>query len=115
MISTRLAPTLLFCLAGLAIPLAAQDKGGADGEKFFVEKIEPILNRHCYQCHGNGKAKGGLSFYTREGLIKGGDTGTAVSLDAPATSLLLGAVRYEGLEMPPDGKLPQEAIDLLAK
>lgn len=115
MISTRLAPTLLFCLAGLAIPLAAQDKGGADGEKFFVEKIEPILNRHCYLCHGNGKAKGGLSFYTREGLIKGGDTGTAVSLDAPATSLLLGAVRYEGLEMPPDGKLPQEAIDLLAK
>lgn len=115
MFSTRLAPTLLFCLAGLAIPLAAQEQAGSDGEKFFVEKIEPILNRHCYQCHGNGKAKGGLSFYTREGLIKGGDTGTAVSLDAPATSLLLGAVRYEGLEMPPDGKLPQEAIDLLAK
>lgn len=37
--------------------------------------IEPILERHCYECHGNGKAKGKLALDSAEGLLKGGKSG----------------------------------------
>jgi len=43
----------------------------------------------------------------------GGESGAAVDLDAPEDSILLQAVRYEGYEMPPRGKLPAEQIATL--
>ena len=83
---------------------------------FFESEVKPLLTAHCLKCHGeNGKAKGGLYLTSREGILKGGDSGPAVSLDAPRESLLLAAVNYSGLEMPPSGKLPPEQVAVLAK
>jgi hypothetical protein len=28
----------------------------------FTRDIQPLLQEHCYDCHGNGKSKGGISF-----------------------------------------------------
>ena len=83
---------------------------------FFEEQVRPLLNATCFECHG-GKAKirGGLRLTSRAGLLKGGDSGPAVALDDPASSLLLEAVNYESYEMPPSGKLPREQIDVLAR
>ena len=51
---------------------------------------------------------------TQEGLLKGGDTGPAITPGNPDTSLLIKAVRYKDsdLQMPPrNQKLPNTEID----
>ena len=84
--------------------------------RFFATEIEPLLAKHCRKCHGGDRTpKGGLSLLHREDLLRGGESGPAVSLDDPAASLLLEAVRYESFEMPPDGPLPQEAVAKLER
>jgi hypothetical protein len=78
------------------------------GAEFFESKIRPILADNCYQCHSQQakKIKGGLLLDTREGVLKGGDTGPAIVPNDPDKSLLIKAVRYadENLQMPPKGK-----------
>lgn len=91
---------------------------------FFENKIRPVLVEHCYGCHSQdaatrGKLKGNLFLDSRDGMLRGGDTGPAVFAghsDDPAIqpsgeSLILKALRYEEYEMPPTGKLPQSVID----
>ena len=46
-------------------------------------------------------------------LVRGGESGAAVVPGKPDESLLIEAVRYESLEMPPAGKLPEADIKLL--
>ncbi len=83
---------------------------------FFESEVKPLLATHCLKCHGGmGKAKGGLYLTSREGILRGGDLGPAVSLETPRESLLLEAVNYIGIEMPPGGKLAEEQIAVLTK
>ena len=82
--------------------------------EFFQTKVKPILEQHCLRCHGGkGTPKGGLRLTNRGNVLRGGESGPAVSLDKPAESLLVQAINYDGYEMPPIGKLPQEKIDVL--
>src|ERR1044072_5689146 len=73
--------------------------------EFFESKIRPILVDNCYEGHSlqTRKSKGGLTLDTREGLLKGGDTGPAIVAGDPEKSLFIKAVRYtdEDLGMPP--------------
>ena len=108
------APTLLF-LSFLAFSATA-DPNRADAE-FFEKKIRPVFVEHCYKCHSQEaeKVKGGLLLDTRDGLLKGGDTGPAIVPGDPDKSLLIKAVRYidEDLQMPPrkgGGRLTDEQI-----
>jgi len=82
--------------------------------KFFEERIRPLLVRHCYECHGNKKQKSGLRVDSIAALLKGGDSGQAIVPGKPDESLFLAAVNYEGLEMPPKGKLSPQELDHLA-
>ena len=71
-----------------------------------------MLVEHCYECHssqGDG-AKGGLRLDHADGWRTGGDSGPAVLPQNSAESLLLQALRYETMEMPPDGQLGPEII-----
>ncbi|MFM7317352.1 MAG: DUF1549 domain-containing protein, partial [bacterium] len=79
---------------------------------FFEARIRPVLVRHCYECHSSEsmKIKGGLRLDHRAGLVAGGETGPAVVPGNIEGSLLVDALRYEGLEMPPSGKLSDEVI-----
>jgi hypothetical protein len=79
--------------------------------EFFEKKIRPILVAHCQECHSSTltSIKGGLELDHRDGMRKGGDSGPALS-DKPDQSLLLKALHYDGLEMPPKGKLPVNVI-----
>ena len=79
---------------------------------FFETKIRPVLAKHCYECHSESSSElqGGLRVDTREGLRIGGDSGPAVVPGNAAQSLLLSAIRFQGLEMPPEAKLDDVAI-----
>jgi mono/diheme cytochrome c family protein len=103
-------PWRVFCiLAALSAAAAtAQAADDAGSFEFFESKIRPILVDNCYKCHSqtSEKVKGGLLLDTRDGLLKGGDTGPAIKPGHPDESLLIKAVRYadEDLQMPPKGK-----------
>ena len=94
---------------------AAPAKFTAAEHKFFADEVLPILQQHCFQCHGEGKVRGNLRLINREAVLAGGDLGAAVDLSQPAESHLLQAINYRELEMPPKGKLPAEKIAVLTK
>lgn len=91
-----------------------------DGVQFFEQKIRPVLVQHCYSCHSvqaheAKKLQGALFLDTAAGVAAGGETGVVVVKGKSAESLLLKALRYDGMEMPPTGKLPDEVIADFAK
>jgi len=101
---------LLFALL-CASQLRAADFDPKSTE-FFEAKIRPVLVKHCYSCHSSEskELRAGLYVDSRDGLRKGGDTGPAVVPGDAKKSLLLSAIRYQDLEMPPAGKLPDEVL-----
>lgn len=80
---------------------------------FFESKIRPVLVSQCYSCHSsrNNDVKGGLALDTREGLLKGGDSGPSIVVGDPDKSLLMKALQHTDLEMPPDQKLSDNVIN----
>ena len=79
--------------------------------EFFEKKIRPILVDNCYNCHSaNTNAKGGLRVDDRNGLLNGGSLGAAIVPGKPAASLLIQAVKHDGLEMPPKKRLSDEQV-----
>ncbi|MAT11307.1 MAG: hypothetical protein CMM02_09895 [Rhodopirellula sp.] len=84
-------------------------------EEHFKNKVLPLLKARCYSCHSHdsGKAKGGLVLDSKQGWQKGGGLGTAIVPGVPDESLLIQAVRYDGLEMPPGEKLNANEIRTL--
>ena len=100
-------------MAAGAVLLLAVAARGEDFE-FLKKHVRPVLADNCYKCHSamSEKVKGGLLLDTREGLLKGGDTGPAIIPGDAEKSLLIKAVRYTGqadLQMPPKG---QAAIEV---
>jgi hypothetical protein len=99
----------------LACVFALQSAASDPGVEFFERKIRPLLVERCYECHSAQaeKLKGGLFLDTKEGVLKGGDSGPAIVPGNPDKSLLIKAVRYtsDDLQMPPKNKrLPDEQI-----
>ena len=85
--------------------------------EFFENKVRPLLVDKCYRCHSaeaqeKGKLKAGLRLDSLSGLLKGGDSGSALTPGDPAKSFLIEAVNYrnEDMEMPPKGKLSDAQI-----
>jgi hypothetical protein len=110
-------PTLIL-LARPAAPQVAKDNPPTIDAAFYDKEVAPVLKAHCTRCHGTEKQRGGLSVVSRSGLLKGGATGPAISLDKPETSLLLKAINHQdGLEMPepPNAKLSAKEIDTIAR
>ncbi len=89
-----------------------------DQLEFFEKEVRPLLVKRCFECHGNvgDDLKGGLRLDSRDGVIKGGDTGPSLDIAHPEKSLLLDAIRYgETYQMPPKTKLPAEELAILEK
>ncbi len=115
---TTLRPFHRCCLSVLPLGMLLVFAGGMaqaeDAEKFafFESRIRPMLVKHCYECHSTGskEVKGSLVVDTAAGLLKGGDSGPSIVIGKPDESPLIEALRYDGLEMPPAGKLPEQVL-----
>ena len=104
---------LLTSLGWTAFAAAADAVPDKKGIAFFEKRIRPVLVESCYECHSTkagAKLKGGLALDSREGLLQGGETGPAIVPGSPEDSLLIEALRHDGLEMPPEKKLPETVI-----
>ena len=113
-------PGLIVCYMLVLSSMLVADDGPSRNEAadvFFKENVQPILKQHCYECHSHraNKVSGGLVLDSRSGWEKGGDSGPAIVPGKPDISLLISAVRYEDLEMPPKGKLPDELVERLQR
>src|SRR5690242_16065560 len=88
--------SLLGCLpAGAAEPLE------------FDRDVKPILEQHCFKCHGPEKQKGGLRLDQKPAALKGGDSGEPAIVPGSALkSHLIKLVTSDDPEqvMPPKGE-----------
>ncbi len=81
--------------------------------EFFEKKIRPILVENCQKCHGPNKQQGNLRLDARGAAMAGGDSGAVIVPGKPDESLLIEAINYKSLEMPPDARLKPEQVALL--
>ena len=126
-LSGRILLTVAVCLlSDWQIASAADEKPAAerktptfdaDAVEFFQKKVQPLLAARCFACHSKDskRLEGGLRLDARPLVLKGGDSGASAVPGKPIESLLIDAVNYESLEMPPKGKLPAGEIAILKK
>jgi hypothetical protein len=83
-----------------------------DQRAFFENRIRPVLVKQCYECHSQTSKKlgGKLLLDAPSEMIAGGESGPAVIPGRPDESLIVQAVRYDGLEMPPRKRLPEPVV-----
>lgn len=115
-LKTYLCAMIMACLAAGDLP--ASELGATPSEDdvaknaFFESRIRPVLVNHCYECHGpeSAEAKGNLRLDTAGHMQRGGDSGPSIVAGDPDASLLMQAIQYDGLEMPPSGRLDPSVI-----
>src|SRR6187549_669266 len=83
-----------------SVILAAQAMAlfGAEGPD-FERDVAPIFVSQCLDCHQATKLSGKLNLGTLAGMLTGGESGPAIEIGKPKSSLLLERIR-DG-EMPP--------------
>ncbi|MEX2026693.1 MAG: DUF1549 domain-containing protein, partial [Pirellulaceae bacterium] len=108
---------LAICLIALAPAAVMADDAQPTPEQieFFEKKIRPILVENCHKCHGPDKHQGNLRLDSRGAAMAGGDSGAVIVPGKPVDSLLIDAINYKSLEMPPEARLKPEQIALLTE
>jgi mono/diheme cytochrome c family protein len=94
-------------------PAAPEDAPAVD----FVRDIKPIFVAHCYECHGPGEERGGLSLAQHALALSGGDSAPAFVPGSADASLLVKRVNGgQPPAMPLDREpLSDAQIDLLKR
>ncbi|MFN8707742.1 MAG: PSD1 and planctomycete cytochrome C domain-containing protein [Planctomyces sp.] len=117
-----LSTCCLYAALGACGSVAAADKSNTEDsqspsehEQHFREKVLPVLKQNCVKCHSGKEPKGGLRMTDRDGILKGGESGAAFDAEKPEASLLVSAVTWQGLEMPPTGRMSQKDIDAVTE
>jgi len=99
-------------LAGL--PVRSLDGAAPAGKDvaFFENKIRPVLVTQCYACHAadSDELGGNLRLDDRASIRQGGQSGPALVPGDPDASLLIQALRYDHLEMPPEQPLSPAVV-----
>ena len=112
-----MTPRFLFLATIVAVATSftlAADKlpPPADRKIDFAKDVRPLLEKHCWGCHGVKKQESGLRLDSRDALLRGGDIGKVIAAGDSERSRLI--VLVSGTDpqtvMPPDGPLlkPEE-------
>jgi hypothetical protein len=98
-------------VAGLALAPPAADL------EFFETQVRPLLAEHCFECHGPRVQKASLRLDHIASILEGGESGAVLVPFDPRSSRLFHAVSYSDVElqMPPRGRLPPAAIEVLQR
>ena len=108
------------CIALLIVIIssAKADEGTQAAAIEFTKHIEPILRKHCFQCHGATKQEAGLRLDLKQAALTGGDSGVAITPGKSSKSRLLARLNSGDPDqrMPP-GKPPlsRQQISLIKK
>src|SRR6188474_1731968 len=78
----------------------------------FESTVSPILHARCLPCHSGKTRSGGLSIETRDDILRGGKSGSAVIAGRPVDSLLMGLVSTGKMPMGAP-KLPTAEIEAI--
>ena len=87
----------------------------------YVRQVKPLLEKHCYECHGPDRQESELRLDTVAFALEGGNLGAVVEPGKSGESLLLAAVQGvsdDVQRMPPEDEaeaLPAAAIALLKR
>ncbi len=99
--------------------VAGVAKQGEDSDVDYFKKVQPILEKHCYDCHQGGKAKGGLRIDDPQSMFAGGKSdGPAIVPGKAAKSALIHRITStdEDEIMPPKGEpLKQAEVELIRR
>ncbi len=82
----------------------------------FVKDVQPLLRKHCFECHAEGNEEAGVNLGVRQRVREGGDRGPVLIQGDSAHSRLIHLVAAIDPDdvMPPEGKrLSKEEIGLL--
>jgi mono/diheme cytochrome c family protein len=95
-LSVTAAFLLLVDFTGAQGPLPADHAARMKaGTALYDTTIASAMKTHCLECHGGEKTRGGFNLASRELLLKGGDSGSAVDFEEPAASFLLTLMRHD--------------------
>ena len=64
----------------------------AVAESDFKQDVFPIIEAHCFKCHGPEKQESGLRLDSRGGMLTGGDFGPAIVPGDVEKSFLIEAI-----------------------
>jgi hypothetical protein len=76
-------------IAALAVWMVAGGCLPASAAVDFERDVQPILEDHCIDCHGDDKQKSGLRLDTALGLLRGGESGEALLVDGKSSESYL--------------------------
>lgn len=88
-------------------PMSLQKDASRNGGQ-FDESVFPLFRLHCIRCHGPRKQNGHLRLDSREAVLMGGKSGSAVVPGDGAHSLLFRAITDPN----PDTRMPQDSPPL---
>ena len=85
---TDYAPTLLKNALGIQTGIYADIPKTVDSILVYSHLIQPILDNKCVSCHNASTSNGNLRLDTPQGILKGGNHGTAIVSGKPLESNL---------------------------
>jgi hypothetical protein len=100
---------------GPIVCLGQVEDGRREADRFFESQVRPLFVERCVKCHGPEQQKGGLRLDVPDAVRVGGDSGPPVEPGHPDESLLIEAIHYDGLKMPPTGRLSEPEIQVLER
>jgi len=107
-------PTLIRILAAHAgVFWLLQFASIVHADDTFHERIAPVLEQRCLECHRGIAARGKLSMASLEDLLRGGESGPAIVVGKPEESLILDYISGDEPLMPKDGE-PLAASEVAA-
>jgi len=109
--SFRRLPLLAFLAAGLTSAVTAAPVA--------FDEVRAIFEGKCLECHNPDKTKGKLLMTSREGFLKGGESGAAlIGVDADKSELVKRLVLpkdHDDIMPPKGGPLPAAEIDVIRR
>jgi mono/diheme cytochrome c family protein len=104
----------LLLLAAVATTVVADDS--PPGTSRFNDRVLPVLQKHCGDCHGTDSQELGLDLSSIKATLAGSETGAIVVPGSAKESLLVQVLGNNSKpHMPPEGQLTREEIAVIAQ